>query len=73
MDEKTILFLEEHIPELADVAFKQAYWQALAEGSKVLKVENNCLVEVSPDGSPKMIKELPAQIKVTPGQKLLII
>ena len=72
MDEKTMLFLEEHIPELADVAFKQAYWQALAEGSKVLKVENNFLVEVSPDGSQKMIKELPAQIKVTPGQKFLI-
>jgi hypothetical protein len=37
--EKTLCYLEEHIPELADAAFKQAYWQALAAGSSVLEVE----------------------------------
>jgi hypothetical protein len=32
--EKTMRFLEEHIPELAQSAVTQAYWQALASGSK---------------------------------------
>lgn len=30
LSEKAIDYLEEHIPELAEVAFKQAYWSALA-------------------------------------------
>ncbi len=42
-------YLEEHIPELAVVAFKQAYWAALASGSTVLMSENGNLVEVFPD------------------------
>jgi hypothetical protein len=32
LSEEAMCFLEEHIPELADVAFKQAYWAALASG-----------------------------------------
>ena len=64
--------LEEHIPELADSAFRQAYWKALAEGSKVLKVEDGFLIEVSPDGSKKVLKQLPPQMKVTPGEKRMI-
>jgi len=32
LNEESISFLEEHIPELADAAFKQAYWAALASG-----------------------------------------
>lgn len=72
MDEETISFLEAHIPELADSAFKQAYWQALAEGSKVLKVEKGHLIEISPDGSTKVLKKLPPQMQMTPGQKLIL-
>ncbi len=30
LSEEAMLYLEEHIPELAKVAFKQAYWAALA-------------------------------------------
>jgi hypothetical protein len=37
MNEATISYLEEYIPELAEAATKQAYWQALATGSSVLK------------------------------------
>lgn len=63
-------FLEEHIPELAEVAFKQAYWSALASGSTVLVSENGNLVEVYPDGTRKIIKQLPKHIPVDPGKIL---
>ena len=37
LDEKSIAFLEEHIPELAEIALKQAYWNALASGYSVVE------------------------------------
>ena len=72
LSEKAMCFLEEHIPELAEVAFKQAYWSALASGSSVLISENGNLVEVFPDGKQKIIKPLPPSIPVVRGQKLEI-
>ena len=45
IDEKGMQFLEEHIPEQATMALKQAYWQALASGSSVLVCEDGKLVE----------------------------
>lgn len=70
LSEQAISFLEEHIPELADAAFKQAYWAALASGSSVLVSENGDLVEVFPDGKRKFIKKLPPSIPVTRGQRI---
>lgn len=70
LSEEAMCFLEEHIPELATVAFKQAYWAALASGSSVLISENGNLVEVFPNGKQKFIKRLPPSIPVTRGQKL---
>jgi hypothetical protein len=70
--EQAIRYLEEHIPELAEVAIKQAYWQALASGSSVLERENGSLVEVFPDGSRKVIKSLPPQTRTKQGQRLEI-
>ena len=70
--EQAIRYLEEHIPELADAAIKQAYWQALAAGSSVLERVNDSLVEVFPDGSRKIIKSLPAQTQTYFGQQLKI-
>lgn len=70
LNEEAIFFLEEHIPELADVAFKQAYWAALASGSSVLVSENGDLVEVFPDGKHKFIKHLPPTTSVMRGQKM---
>jgi hypothetical protein len=70
LSEEAMSFLEEHIPELADVAFKQAYWAALASGSSVLISKNGDLVEVFPDGKHKFIKHLSPAISVTLGQRL---
>lgn len=70
LNEAAISFLEEHIPELADVAFKQAYWAALASGSSVLVSKNGDLIEVFPDGKHKFIKRLSPATLVTRGQKL---
>jgi len=72
LSEEAMSFLEEHIPELASVAFKQAYWAALASGSSVLISEKGDLVEIFPDGTHKFIKHLPPSISVTPGQRLEI-
>jgi hypothetical protein len=69
LSEKALDYLEAHIPELAEVAFKQAYWAALASGSSVLISENGNLVEVFPDGTRKFIKKLEPWIPVKRGQK----
>ena len=72
MDEKTIEFLEEHIPEMAKAAVTEAYWNALASGHKVLEVDGNNLVETSPDGTKKIIESLAPRKLVQKGQKLII-
>jgi hypothetical protein len=71
-NEKTMQFLEEHIPDLADAAFTQAYWQALASGSSVLKVEDGAIIEVFPDGSRKWVKQIPPLIPVAIGKKRML-
>lgn len=73
LSEEEISYLEEHIPELAEVAFKQAFWAALAAGSSVLiRSKNGDLVEVFPDGREKFVKHLPPSIRVVQGQKFEI-
>ncbi len=72
LNEEEMSYLEEHIPELAQIAFKQAYWAALASGSSVLISENGDLVEVFPDGKRKFIKHLAPWIPVTQGQRFEI-
>ena len=57
-NEKMIDYLEKHIPEMAQAAVKQAYWQALASGSSVLVGENGVINEVFPDGTVKFIKNI---------------
>ncbi len=72
-DEEELDFLERHIPELAVLALRLAYWEALASGSCVLVVKDGALMEVAPDGSEKIIKELPKWISITPGKYMRII
>lgn len=70
LPEKTIRYLEDHIPDLAEIAIKQAYWQALASGSHVLECRNGFLVEVHPDGTEKTIRKIKPPIKVSIGQRI---
>lgn len=72
LSEEAMSYLEEHIPELADAAFTQAYWAALASGSSVLISENGSLVEVFPDGTKKFIKHLTPPTPATPGQRFVL-
>lgn len=39
-DEKTMQFLEQQIPELAESAFRQAYWRTLDVGLSVTIIIN---------------------------------
>ncbi len=68
LNEEEISYLEKHIPELASLAFKQAYRAALASGSSVLISKNGDLVEMFPDGKHIFIKYLSPSIQVTRGQ-----
>lgn len=70
MNEKTLSYLEESIPELAEAAVTQAYWRALAAGYPVLKTEDGMLVEIHPDGTKKMIKKLVPPTPVEKGLRL---
>ena len=71
LNEKEIDFLENQIPILAELATKQAYWHALSSGSSVLIAEDGQLIEVFPDGSRIVRKEIPKRIKTT--QRTFII
>ena len=53
---------------LAAMAIERAYREALASGLNVLIAEAGLLVEVSPDGSRRIIKRLEPNIPVTAGQ-----
>jgi hypothetical protein len=66
--EKTMRFLEEHIPELAQSAVTQAYWQALASGSSVLESDNGVIYEVFPDGTRQIVKTTTPPSTVTVGE-----
>ena len=68
MNEKTIEYLEEHIPELAEAATKQAYWQALASGSSVLISDNGVIKEMFPDGTFQIIEKNAPFVKVKKGK-----
>ena len=67
-NEKVIDYLEKHIPEMAQAAVKQAYWQALAAGSSVLVSDNGAINEVFPDGTVKFIKSIPPSIEMEKGK-----
>lgn len=69
LSEETMLFLEERIPELAEGAVKQAYCKALVSGNAVMEAVNGQLMLCYPDGTSRLIKQLPPATPVTPGQR----
>ena len=69
IDENTMRFLEEQIPELAAAAVKKAYWDALNSGHSVLICEKGMLLEVHPDGTRTVIKQLSPPVPVPPWSR----
>lgn len=72
MTDDTLDYLEKQIPELAETAVRQAYWQALASGSHVLEACDGFLVEIAPNGTRKIIKQLTPPTPAIRGQRILI-
>ncbi len=64
LSEKAIDYLETQIPELAELALRRAYWQTLASGNSVTVLENDEIVEISPEGTRKVIKKINRSLKV---------
>lgn len=71
-DEKEIEYLEQHIPEMAEAAVKQAYWQSLASGSSVLVSENGVINEIFSDGTVKFVKKIALPVKTEKGKIIRI-
>lgn len=69
ISEKSMQFLEEHIPELAQSAVVQAYWQTLASGSSVLQSDNGIIYEVFPDGTRTIVKKITPPVPIRVGEK----
>ena len=72
IQEEAIQYLEAHIPELAESAVTQAYWQALAAGSSVLESENGVIYEVFPDGTRNILKTIEPPTPVSIGEKRVL-
>ena len=70
-DEQSMCFQEAGIPQLAEGAVKQAYYQTLAAGYTVVEAIAGQLVESAPDGSVRVLRPLPQPIPVMPGQRLV--
>ena len=70
--EEAIQYLEAHIPELAESAVTQAYWQALAAGSSVLESENGVIYEVFPDDTRNVLKTIEPPTPVSVGEKRVL-
>ncbi len=61
--EKEIDNLEKHIPELAEIAFKKAYFDTLSHGDSVLESIDNKIYEVFPNGTKTFIKDIIPNLK----------
>lgn len=72
IQEEAIQYLEAHIPELAESAVTQAYWQALAAGSSVLESENGTIYEVFPDDTRNLVKTIEPPTPVSIGEKRVL-
>lgn len=67
--EKALDSLETRIPQMAQAAFSQANLKALAVSGKVLQVSNGRLVELSAEGSVRVIKSVEPSFRVQAGVK----
>jgi hypothetical protein len=67
--EKALESLETRIPQMAQSAFSQAHLKALAVSGKVLQVSGGSLVELSAEGSVRIIKAVAPSFQVQAGIK----
>jgi hypothetical protein len=51
LSEEAIDYLEQQIPELAELATRQAFWQTLASGHSAIIAEGAHLIRIYPDGT----------------------
>ena len=70
LDESAMQSLEARIPELAEIAVRRAYYQALTSSGKVLEAIDGELVETSISGERRVVGILPPPIPVQRGLKL---
>jgi len=70
--DKTLDYLESHIPTLAIAALTVAYWQALAAGLSVLVCDEGAIYENFPDGSRRFVKKIEPPFHVPAGTRLEI-
>ena len=68
--EDTVEAREGNIPERARVALRDARRKALRNGHSVLVARENQLVEVAPDGTTQVRKQISAPVPVVCGQKI---
>lgn len=59
LTEKALDYLEQQIPELAEQATRQAYWQTLASGDNAVVAVDGNIIEVNPDGTRTIVKAIP--------------
>ncbi len=70
LSERQYRIQEENIPAQAQLALNQARQNALNAGYSVLAVRQNQLVEIAPDGSSQVRKQIAESISVVRGQKI---
>ena len=63
---------EDDIAPLAGRAFAAAYNAAISAGCSVMEARGDRLVEVSPDGSERIVKRIAGPTKTAVGAKYLI-
>jgi len=63
---------DDDIAPLAGPAFAAAFDDAIADGCSVLVAKGGTLVEVSPDGTERIVKRITGPTAATVGERYLI-
>ena len=69
LSEQAMQVLEANIPKMAQDAFTHAYLNALTQSGKVLQAMNGQLIEMSAEGSVRVIRAIAPPIQVKLGTK----
>lgn len=65
LSEEAIDYLEQQIPELAELATRQAFWQTLTSGHSTIIAEGAHLVRVYPDGTKIIVGDIEPPVEIT--------